>query len=400
LAIKAQRQPRTIEQARVELSRRLEARRSEIEAAVMNRVYAVAEPSDLDPEYAEGLKAAVSAAVDYGLASLKLGEEHSPSPPLALLAQARLAARAGVSLDTVLRRYFAGHALLGDFLVEEAEGGRLLRGAALQKLLRGQAALFDRLLAAVAEEHGRESCERLGSSEQRKAERVERLLAGELVDVSGLGYELEASHLALVAKGVGVEGALRRLASVLDRQLLMVGSDDKVVWAWLGGRRGLGPDALERCLAAKWPQGASLAIGEPARGLAGWRTSHRQAKAALPIALRAPKRVARYADVALLASVLQNDLLAASLRQLYLAPLEAERDGGEVARETLRAYFAAGRNMSSAAAVLGVSRPTISNRLRAIEERLDRPLDAIAAELEVALRFDDLVGASAHQLSG
>ena len=36
----------------------------------------------------------------------------APPPPAALLAQARLAARSGVGLDTVLRRYFAGHTLL------------------------------------------------------------------------------------------------------------------------------------------------------------------------------------------------------------------------------------------------------------------------------------------------
>jgi hypothetical protein len=38
-----------------------------------------------------------------------------------LLVQARLAARSDVSLDIVLRRYFAGYSLLGDFLVGEAD---------------------------------------------------------------------------------------------------------------------------------------------------------------------------------------------------------------------------------------------------------------------------------------
>ena len=49
------------------------------------------------------------------------GECHAPDVPPALLAQARLDVRDGVSLDTVLRRYFAGNALFEDFLVEEAE---------------------------------------------------------------------------------------------------------------------------------------------------------------------------------------------------------------------------------------------------------------------------------------
>ena len=33
--------------------------------------------------------------------------------------------------------------------------------------------------------------------------------------------------------------------------------------------------------------------------------------------------------------MLQDELLATSLRKIYLTPLEAGRDGGEVARETL-----------------------------------------------------------------
>ena len=57
-------------------------------------------------------------------------------------------------------------------------------------------------------------------------------------------------------------------------------------------------------------------------------------------------------------------------------------------RTTLRAYFAAERNVSSTAVVLGVDRRTVTNRLRAIEELFGRPLKDVAAELETALRLD------------
>jgi hypothetical protein len=39
---------------------------------------------------------------------------------------------------------------------------------------------------------------------------------------------------------------------------------------------------------------------------------------------------------------------------------------------------------------LQVTRRTVENRLRAIEEELDRPLHACAAELELALRLESL----------
>lgn len=110
----------------------------------------------------------------------------------------------------------------------------------------------------------------------------------------------------------------------------------------------------------------------------------------MPIALRQSPGLVRYTDVALLASALRDDTLAGSLEGLYLAPLAEERDGGAALRRTLRAYFMAGRNVSSAAAALGVSRQTVNSRLRAIEERIGRPLDACTAELETALRLRDL----------
>lgn len=108
------------------------------------------------------------------------------------------------------------------------------------------------------------------------------------------------------------------------------------------------------------------------------------ARAALLIAERKGQSILRYADVAVLASVLSDDLGTTSLRQLYLEPLEGMRDGGKVARETLRAYFATQRNVprpprrwastaapsptgsapsrSSSAALLRTSRPTWRRR--------------------------------------
>ncbi|HWO47309.1 MAG TPA: helix-turn-helix domain-containing protein, partial [Solirubrobacterales bacterium] len=94
-------------------------------------------------------------------------------------------------------------------------------------------------------------------------------------------------------------------------------------------------------------------------------------------------------DVAVLASIARDELLATSLRRLYLEPLERMRDGGKVARQTLRAYFDAERNISSTAAALGVDRRTVRNRLRAIEDSLGRPLTGSLADLEIALRLDD-----------
>lgn len=168
-----------------------------------------------------------------------------------------------------------------------------------------------------------------------------------------------------------------------------------MVWAWLGGRNPL-PPGFDRVLAKTWPPRLPLALGEPTCDLSGWRLTHQQARAALPIAQRSPEAFVRYADVAVLASICQDEVLTTSLRELYLAPLEQERDGGEVARETLRAYFVAGRNAASAAAALGVSRQAVTKRLRAIEVALGRPLAGNAIELEAALRIEALDASDKH----
>ncbi|MGN6815342.1 MAG: PucR family transcriptional regulator [Solirubrobacterales bacterium] len=356
----------------------------------MTRVYAVADTSSLDPTYAEGITAAIGAAIDYTFGFIELGERRAPPPPPILLAQARLAARWGVGLDTVLRRYVAGHSLLVDFAVEEAERSHLLDNAALKALLRGQASVFDRLLEAVSEEYAREAETRISSTDEHRAERIERLLAGELLDTSDFTYDFQGHHLAVIAKGKGADETIRELATALDRRLLSVRREDDVFWSWFGGRHTPESDDLRRIVAAAWPPEVVLALGEAGQGLSGWRLTHRQARAALPIAIRGGKPIVRYADVAILAAVVRDHLLATSLHRLYLDPLEAEHDGGVVARETLRAYFKSGCNISSAAVALGVNRNTVANRLRAIEVVIGRPLTGCGPELEAALCLSEL----------
>jgi len=371
------------------LAARLRERLPEIQAAVATRVYAISDPHQVgDPTYLEGLNVALAAAVDHRLAVLEGGQRPAPAVPPVLLAQARLDARDGVSLDTVLRRYFAGNVLFGDFLVEEAERVEV-PSSDLRRLLAAQATLGDRLLAAVSAEYAREAKSQPSSAAERRRECVKSLLAGELVDHSALGYDLDAQHLAVMAKGEGAPEAMSVLAGRLDRRLLAVCREEEPVWAcWLGGRDPLEAERVLRALGEIPLERVLVTVGEPGQGLSGWRLSHRQAKAALPVAERGEEAAVRYADVALLASILRDDLVTTSLHQLYLEPLERARDGGRVGRETLRAYFAAERNVSSTAAALGVDRRTVSNRIRAIEALYGRPLKDCATELETALRLD------------
>src|SRR3954468_3472104 len=143
--------------------------RSEIEQAVRARSENLLEAvSGLDAEFMEAQRAAVGAAVDYGIEAVEFGEGRCRDVPAIFHAQARLTARSAVSLDMTMRRYFAGYVLLGDFLMREADSCSL-DGLVLQCIMRDTAAVFDRLISTIAEEYQREARGLLTTSEERKA---------------------------------------------------------------------------------------------------------------------------------------------------------------------------------------------------------------------------------------
>ena len=250
------------------------------------------------------------------------------------------------------------------------------------------ATFFNRLVDSVSAEHVAETQQREALDRNPNASRIRSLLAGDLVDHRGLDYEFNAWHLAVVAAGQEVKACLTEAATGLDRRILFLQHSHDQAWAWFGGRRKLLPDELERCILPLLPQTASMAIGEPGEGIAGWRHSHQQATAALPIAKGGHNPVVRYGSNALLASMLQDDLLLHSLKRLCLSPLEERRNGEQDLVQTLHAYIAADRQVASASSNLGVSRKTVSNRLGKAEELLGRPLTACAPDLEAALLMD------------
>lgn len=379
-----------------ELLQRLYRRRFELEEAVRTRVYAIADPNEAeDPVYLHGFQTALHAATEFAFAAAR-DEERVPPVPPALLIQARLAAFSGVSLDIVLRRYLAGYTVLHDYFVDEADA--TLDGAVLKRLLRNHAMTFERLLAAVSEEYGREAPRQPLTLAKRRAEQVRRLLDGEIVEGSMFDYEFEVHHLGIFLFGSESPQALKDLARSTDSRLLWVEADSGSTWAWLGSRNPLDVSEVQGHVREEWRGRFPLGLGEVAEGLAGWRLTHQQAKAAFKVSLRRREPTVRYREVALLASALGDEVLSTSLRHLYLDPVSQGGTDGGVGAETLRAYFEAGGKISSAAAALGVNRNTVTERLRTIETRLGSTIASCSAELEVALKLDFL--ADPRPLSG
>ena len=391
---KSNRRPRSLAEVRAALAEQLRARRVELEAALCERVRNTeAEPvGDEDAEFTMGQTAAIAAVLEYALTGIEHGEGWSGSTPLAAVLQVRRSVSKGLNLNTVLNRYIVGHGLLWDLVMEEVDSGDFAdqRTALLRQISIAQVSLLGGLVDSITHEYMQEVGRVARSQDQRRSEHVRDLLDGSTADVGALGYDLDSVHVGVIATGANAKAAVRDLSGGLDRQLLSVSCGDGMVWAWLGGRREFTPADLERVVAGKAFADASIAIGEPADGITGFRLTHRQAQAALWVAQRKPQRLTRYADVALVAFALRDAALARSLVDIYLSPLGSQRDGGAVLRQTLRAYFLARHNASATAAALGVARHTVENRLRTIEQMLGHLLHTHRAELEVALRLEEL----------
>jgi hypothetical protein len=364
-----------------------------IEAAIVTHVAAAYESVEsTDAEYQAGLGAAVAAVVDYFLTGVEQGEEWRGPVPSAVIAQTRRAARNGVTLDTLVLRYIAGHRRLGELVMDEADRTNFSsQGPALRQLRATQELLLEHLVAVITNEH-RQEVERIGrSKEQYRRELVQKLLARERVDATGLGYEFDAWHLGIIAKGPKASMVVDNLAATLGCQLLPVGRTGDSLSAWLGKQQKFAVADVERLLPPKKTLAdVSLIVGEPAEGIEGWRLTHWQAEEALWVALRAPQVFTRYADIPLLAAALRNHALAASLKTIFLSPLGGSRDGGVELRQTLRVYFENEYNVTATSAKLDVNRSTVHDRLRRVERRLGRLLSTCQAELAVALRLEEL----------
>jgi hypothetical protein len=358
----------------------------------MDRLHGMEQAAPVrDVEYLESLADAVDEGVRYGIELLAVGEERAGDVPLAVLAQARLAARLRIPLETVLLRHFAAKTRLTDFVLEEAAGAAGCDAPLLRGALGDQGAAFESLVALATEEYRREAQARPASHEARLVERVQRLLAGELVDPSLLEYELGGHHLGLVACSVEARPLIRRLAGELGCRSLVLAPASGELWAWLGStREPIDPVAVRGWLGDNGSADLPIGMGEPKCGCGGWRLTHRQARASIWIAEARPAPVVEYPEAALLTSMGGDAVLTTSLREKYLLPLAEERDGGEVLRTTLRAYFRADRNSSSAGAALGVSRQTVANRIATAERRIGQRLNECAEALYAALCLEEL----------
>ncbi len=370
----------------------LKAHRDEIEDAIIARMESLGDSSSPDnvltSEVLAGFRPAAVESVNSMVNSFEEGDEWTPTLSPAIAANVQRLARAGAPLETVLSGFVLVGGVFFEFLAEKLSQPPHAPDA-LPYLMSWQRQHGDSLMNAFVAEYTKE-VERLNRSPSRHLKKhVQKLLAGESgaeIQVR-LGYPLQANHVGLIAAGPNAELECRTLAESLGCDLLAVPHGEETVWAWFGSSRGIDLGRLGELAGRNGS--LSLAAGEPRDGVDGWRLSHREAQATLPVALLEPPGLTRYSDVALVADALRNEATGKALIDRYLGPWSQHRDG-ERLRATVRTYLDSDCNAASTASALKVNRHTVQRRLRKVEEAIGEPLSARRAELDVALRLERL----------
>jgi PucR C-terminal helix-turn-helix domain/GGDEF-like domain len=204
-------------------------------------------------------------------------------------------------------------------------------------------------------------------------------------------FDLEQFHLGLIAWGRDPAAAVRQLAALLQRPMLLVNAPpsrgEQCCWAWISGGKPIAPRQRDALLSFA-PRDARVALGLELEGVAGFRSTYRQARRARELGIEAASGVTRYDDIAVEALASENRADAAAFVARELHGIDDDSPTSRRLRDTLRAYFCAHYNAASAAAALGVHQQTVANRLRTVEERLGHPSIGLRrVELEVALRL-------------
>ena len=337
-------------------------------------------------------------------------EVHQLEVPAAAAAYAQRFAQRGLPLEALLRAYRLGdHRFIQWFLGALSEQARTpaeLRAAA-DEVVAFTVAYIDRISEALIDIYAEER--RLWSqrTDAARAAQVRAVLHDQAMDESTAeimtGHAMSPWHVGLVAwvdaDHPDAERIIERATSVLrraeERSPLVVPTDVHTLWSWVSWPSsdvdlGVIDRVVEQC-----PE-VTIAVGEPAAGLEGFRATHREALRARNVAETAQPHatITRFGEVRLSALLAENldDLRAWVARTLG----ELARDDEDTARlrETVRTYLETGGSATETAERLHVHRNTVRYRLQKAEEVRGRPLDDDRVGVEVSLITCDQLGAS------
>jgi hypothetical protein len=391
----------------------LTAGAEDVAAAVVARVREAT--PELLPGEDEWTALGAAAVAGYRNIAVMLGRGDDPRAmelPEATRALARDSAKRGIPMPPLMRLYRFGLAEL-----MAATLSSVARHSADHEELHGATdfcsawllAYFDTAQTRAEAVYTAERERWMRSAAASRTDTIQAILAGRQTDQAlasqRLRHELDATHIAVVAwtDQAGEEDAPVWLDAAVGEVVAALGSGAALVHplgllasaAWISRRAGTFSDDELRTLRVTPAAGIRLALGRPARGLAGFRRSHEQALQARRVAAlagRAAGSVTRYDAVALEAiATVDVDQTRQFVRDV-LGPLAAGDDGTRRIAATLRVYLDEHASRSRAAHRLGIHENTVTYRLKKAQELLGRDLERDTLDLRVALRLLAVAG--------
>lgn len=356
--------------------------------------------ADVEPQWPADTLASVEANLRVQLTAWATGQDLSDArPPEPAIGYARLYAREGKELSTLLRAYRVGQEELLRILRHELEA--LLPARRLIGAIDAVSALVFTYNDAVLARLERDFEEERAACRQNVVALRRQTIAAIFDDVEvdpaeasrQLGYDLNRRHLGAVLWGAG-EAELLTAAAQIGEQLGAgrhladpLGSLSLAVW--YGTWSELDPAVISP------PAGVRCATGRPGAGYAGFRTTHLEARLAHRVSSTCAIEDAHVEhDRVALAGLLCADPEAArSFARSELGPLLGGRRPEAMARlrETLSVYFEELASVSRTARRLGVHENTVQYRLHGAADLLDRRLDERPLELQAALAIARLL---------
>jgi PucR C-terminal helix-turn-helix domain/GGDEF-like domain len=326
-----------------------------------------------------------------------------PGLPIAGLDFARALARRGINVVVLFKIFRTGHSYFWASIMDRAEveiDDAALRmrvlGVLWERLSRWMDLIIDQLVDVYTEERDRW----LRGALARRAEIVEAILAGDDVPVEHasavLGHDLEQHQTGLTIRaadrdmagsGIGVleEIAAELAARLGARRAFTLPSGAHALWAWVSTPSPPDRSALH-ALASRWPR-IRVGVGRSAKGIEGFRRSHREAVKAQQTAARAgtPRSLTLYEDVELVSLLAADPEGMEAFIASELGPQITTTRGSERLLETALAFLECNGNGSATAHQLGIHRNTVRNRLTRAEAFLGRPVSPPDVPLQLAL---------------
>lgn len=322
---------------------------------------------------------------------------------------AQTIARKGLGLRVLMQINRMGQKGILNYLAEQSDDPAPTREASM-RLWERASDWLNVSIEILADTYGRERELGLRSASARRVETVKEVLHGKVSDPSVLsnriGYSPLGYNTALVLtmhspppgaadEAINImEGVVRFVANAIGADHVLSVPDGSLgLWAWLSTGTPDYERPADTAAAEPYPS-VRAALGNPAAGMEGFRSTFREALSAHNLwdRVRDRRRLLRFADIEVAHLLGGHPHAAATLVARELRGLDGVDANSAQLRQTLHCFLANHRSYDSAARDLVVHKNTVRYRIQRAEELLGHPIDSARLNLELALEYLDVLG--------